>query len=478
MNSVYVDGHTTSDSARIEQDDAIDTAPFSTPQSGRTRPSRLGLVQIFPADLTAAPPAFTVTSGVLGRSPGAHVRLADAAISRRHAELHRTTDGIQVRDLGSRHGTRLNGSAVQQTPLLARVGDVLRAANTLLLVVSDTTEYKVPPRRLSAAYLGTPGDAIAGPTLWRTWQQATRIAPSQQPVLILGPSGSGKEAVARLIHVTRDRKSPFVAINISAIPAELFEAELFGHARGAYTGSLTARPGAFRAAHGGVLFLDEIGDLRLDMQVKLLRAIELLRFRPLGATEEVVVNTKVIAATNRSLSSPSAESSFRADLYHRLSSIVLDVPPLSSRPDEVITLSLAALQQTSSPPLSADAAEALALRRWEGNVRHLMNAVSHASMNATLRGAHELLPIHFPDEACVLRSDATPAPGAVVDAIEECRGNVALAARSLGIARATIYKLFKRYGIDPRSLRTRKPHESEKNLRSRTIHNNGKNIRR
>jgi DNA-binding NtrC family response regulator len=214
---------------------------------------------------------------------------------------------------------------------------------------------------------------------------AQRAAGASSPVLILGETGVGKERIAELIHQASPRsKRPFVTVNCAAIPSELFESELFGHEKGAFTGASRARRGLFELAHEGTLFLDEIGEVPLHLQVKLLRALQEHRIRPLGADTPVEIDVRVIAATNRDLAVEMAAGTFRRDLYYRLGVVELSIPPLRERPADIDVLATAYAERFRlqlgrevdgfEPP----AAEALRRYTWPGNVRELVNVVERA----------------------------------------------------------------------------------------------------
>jgi len=251
------------------------------------------------------------------------------------------------------------------------------------------------------------------------------------------------------------RKGPFVALNIAAIPEGLFESELFGHVRGAFTGAVGMRLGAFREAIGGVLFLDEVADLALDLQVKLLRALDQMTVRPLGSSEDVPVDVRVVAATSRDIKDACSRGSFREDLYYRLAGIVIDVPPLRERRDDIVALALSMLKAEGDKfRLSALAAEALSLASWEGNVRELHHAITQASVRALSSERSKILPTDLPDLGA-LHPHSQKTPGRVEAAVRNAGGNVSHAAKALGVSRATLYNLFKRYGIDPSALRAK-----------------------
>jgi DNA-binding NtrC family response regulator len=429
----------------------------------RNQATEPGLVAIFPRQLGQRPQTWPVPDeAILGRAAGAHVRLDDSSVSRRHAHLKAMPDGLAIADLGSSHGTFVDGHRVGVDGVLAAWGGVVRAGCTLLLVAKDVEEYAAPLCRTTAGTLGMQRDVIAGPTLGKVWQFAARVAARPHPVLVLGESGSGKEAIARIIHAKRERPGPFVALNIAAVPEGMFESELFGHVRGAFTGAATAHIGAFRAAHAGVLFIDEVADLRQDLQVKLLRALDQMCVRPLGSNEDVLISTRVVAATSQDLQGACARGSFRRDLYYRLSGIVIQVPPLRERRDEITALALAFLEQEETDVrLSVHAAEALTLARWEGNVRELHFALAQASVQALSSGATDILPEHLPQLNRSHRQETESeilelSPKVIEAAMEQASGNASLAAKYLGVSRSTFYNLLKRHGIAPTLLRARR----------------------
>lgn len=409
-------------------------------------------MQIFPREFDEPCPTWALTHASLaGRRRGLAVQLDDASVSREHARIEIRSSDLLIRDLGSRHGTFVDGQRVGESGVAAADGSIVRMGGTLLLVSSDVARYAAPLKRLAREFLGVAHDVLAGPTLLEAWQEASRVAALSHPVLVIGESGTGKEAVARLLHAARARPGPFVALNVAAIPHGLFEAELFGHARGAFTGAIAARPGAFREASGGVLFLDEVGDLQQALQVKVLRAIDQMRVRPLGSESEIPVQPRVVAATSRDLAEACANGSFRSDLYYRLAGIEIRVPPLRERRDEIVALAIATLRgEETEIELTAETAERLVLASWEGNVRQLRHAVVQASIRALSAGRRHLLPVDLP------ASKATETMQERIEAaMVEASGNASFAARSLGISRATLYTLFKRYQLDPAAIRAK-----------------------
>jgi len=287
----------------------------------------------------------------------------------------------------------------------------------------------------------------------RVVETAAVVAPSNAPVLILGESGTGKEVIAQLIHRWSPHAAgPMVAANCAGLPESLIESELFGHAKGAFTGADTARQGFFRAAHGGTLFLDEIGEMPLHLQPKLLRALESGQITPVGSDKAVEVDARLVAATNRNLAEAVSEGKFRDDLYYRINVVELIVPPLRERRGDVLPLARRFAAEFAGGPvrLSPQAAQCLLAYRWPGNVRELRNAIQRACL---LCRGDVILPEHLPPKVAALAS--TPQTenadagrlsqverATILATLEECGGNRTHTAKKLGISRrALIYKL-------------------------------------
>ncbi len=419
----------------------------------------LGLVRIYPWTPNTAPLVWSVRRArLVGRSEECAVRADDPAMSRVHAEVTPSSDGLLIEDR-SRHGTFVDGVRVPGGGVRARPGSVVRCGGTLLLVVRDSARYDAPPRRLAKDFTGLAQDVLAGPATWQTWQEATQAAKVDFPVLVLGESGSGKEVIARVVHRAHPRSGAFVAVNLAAIPEPLFEAELFGHARGAFTGAGTARLGAFREASAGTLFLDEVGELRSELQVKLLRALESGSVRPLGADGDVAVDARLVTATSRDLEAATRSGEFRRDLFYRLSGVVIRVPPLRARRDEILMLAADRLARAApGVSLSPGAAEALALRTWSGNVRELQFTLLQATLRAAAEEASTIHQRHLPEPV----ESAPPARAELTEesvraALGRTRGNATTAARLLGVSRATLYNFCARCGLDLSALRSEAP---------------------
>jgi two-component system response regulator HydG len=295
-----------------------------------------------------------------------------------------------------------------------------------------------------------------------------RVAPSDTPVLVHGETGTGKELVARALHRLSPRsKGPFVAINCAAVPENLLESELFGHARGAFTDAKVSREGLFVQASGGTLMLDEIGEMPITMQTKLLRALQERKVRPVGSDNEIPFDTRIVAATHRDLESDIAERRFREDLYYRVNVVKITVPPLRDRGNDVLLLATQFLKKASersrgeeialSPPLAA----LLLAYDWPGNVRELENCMERAV--ALARYSHisaEDLPDRirtFRQKALSPSSPPQEGPDEEILPLEELerrhilrtlrsvQGNQARAAALLGLDRRTLYRRIEKY---------------------------------
>jgi DNA-binding NtrC family response regulator len=284
-----------------------------------------------------------------------------------------------------------------------------------------------------------------------------RVAPTDSTVLILGESGTGKELVARAIHERSTRASrPFVPIHCGALPREVFESELFGHEKGAFTGAITAKPGLVELADGGTLFLDEIGEMEADSQVKVLRALETGMFFRVGGTRPRRVDVRLVAATNRDLAEAMKQGQFRQDLYYRINTITVRLPALRDRRDDITILALHFLEQKAvygAKRLSAAALAALEAYDWPGNVRELLHAIERAVI---LAKTDEIQPDDLPPE--VLGHDgAGPAtPGGTLESMErqhivatlrQVGGHRGKAAALLAIDPKTLYRKILGYGI-------------------------------
>jgi transcriptional regulator with PAS, ATPase and Fis domain len=293
-----------------------------------------------------------------------------------------------------------------------------------------------------------------------------QVAPARTTVLITGESGTGKELIAGLLHSLSPRAAgPFMTLNAAAVPATLLEAELFGYEKGAFTGAQQRKPGCFELADGGTLLLDEIGDMPLEIQAKLLRVLQDGTFERLGSSRTLRADVRIVAATNRELSQAVAEQRFRADLFYRIHVITLHLPPLRQRREDIPLLVAHFLRKyarQNAKPITAIAQQALQRFQaypWPGNVRELENVIERAVVLAQgpIIGMEDLPPelqgqepVSRPEHHFVLPADATLAQierEAIVQTLQRHAGNRQVAARVLGIGLATLYRKLKGYNL-------------------------------
>ncbi|MDF3071433.1 MAG: hypothetical protein K0R38_7034 [Polyangiaceae bacterium] len=419
------------------------TAPASTELRTSNDSVCLRLEVVYSPDAAAVGGAVMLRSEqaqLLGRDVEGGLCVRDSKVSRLHVRVvwDSVQNGFRYADAGSANGTFVNGARVESGLILPN--DVIRVGDTLLVCVE---------RDVSAELQG----------------RARALAGSRLPVLLRGPTGAGKEVLARAIHDASGRKGPFVALNCAALPAQLASSELFGHVRGAFSGAGEARAGLFRAAEGGTLLLDEIGDLGLELQGQLLRVLQDSRIRPVGADRDLSVDTRILAATHVDLEQACSAGKFREDLLQRIRQLVLDIPPLSARRSEILRLT-----QVFCPglTLSAGAAEALLIADFRGNVRELRAIieachsvrlsdtplqVSELSdrLPETVRRIMERRPnvpaSTLPPPLDSARLSANGRRELVADLMRKHRGNITEVARELGKPRAQIYRWLRALGI-------------------------------
>ena len=380
---------------------------------------------------------------LIGRDIADGICVEDTGMSRLHSRIVWDAQGKchRVGDANSTNGTFLNGKRVQEAALVP--GDVIRSGDTLLVYALS--------------------DAMA---LVAT--KAKRAAPSSLTMLLLGETGSGKEVLARAVHDASGRTGPFVPVNCGGLPRELIASELFGHVKGAFSGAHGSRLGVFAAAEGGTLFLDELGELPLELQPVLLRAVQQRAIRPVGAEREVPVDIRLIAATNVDLEAAAADGSFRDDLYARVAQVVLRIPPLRNRRADVLSL-LADVAKPHTIRVTPDVAEALLLWNWPYNVREL-KALAEAFVALAPPGADldsSFIEENYPEMLAGVR-DREPSPDDIaapsqrptVDratlraALEDAKGNVTHAAGALDTTRTQLYRWMKRFGFTAEQFRS------------------------
>jgi two-component system response regulator GlrR len=396
---------------------------------------------------------FAVGSATMSIGSGAEneVVLADDTVSRRHLAIEESDDGWVVRDLKSTNGTKLDGTRVREAFLA--VGAVIELGATKLRFEAPGECVLVPP---SAA---TSFGALHGasPRMRQIFGILERVAASDATVLLRGETGTGKEVAAQSLHEASPRaKKPFVVIDASATPRDLFESILFGHRKGAFTGAADDRRGAFATADGGTVFIDEIGELPLDLQPKLLRVLERREVLALGSDKPQKVDVRVLAATHRDLRAMVREGEFRQDLYYRLSVIEVTLPPLRQRREDIPELVRFLLDRAGRADLQVAPAalQALSAHGWDGNVRELKNVIDRAVVFCE-RGPIERSHLDLID------GRTTPAGGgadgdrtlddveaeAIRATLERTGGNRTEAAKILGISRRSLIDRIARHGL-------------------------------
>lgn len=419
------------------------------------------LVVVHPPELAATlaldPPETTI-----GRD-GSEARQAveHATVSRRHLSIRRDGPSVLAVDLESRNGTWINGVPAGSLPRALNHGDVIRMGEVCAVLelgdgdppVDGATDANALPGRSAAAV--------------RLRESIARTAGDPSPALISGESGTGKEFAARELHRQSRRRGPLVVTNCAALSATLIDSQLFGHEKGAFTGAVSTQPGLFRAASGGSLFLDEIGEIPLEVQPKLLRAVELGEIAPLGDTKTINVDVRIIAATNRNLGEDVEAGRFRRDLYARLSLFEIMLPPLRERRADIpmwierlTTRWRDARDQPTGAPLklSAEAMETVLLHRWPENLRgldQLVHALATAPTEDTITRA--MLPewLQTPTKPAPKTSEKTPSGrrakpdrASLEQSLRAHDWNVAAVAAEYERDRKQIYRWIEAYGID------------------------------
>ena len=422
------------------------------------------------------------------------MRVDDPSISRRHAKLSLLNDDpnpLRIEDLGSSNGTIVRGQPIApgESHRLA-VGETADIGELVLVVQRPTgidrgrrlwgdsdfeprLEGEDAPPPMSDDHI-----IVRDETMLGLYRLVTKIAPTEIPVLIVGETGVGKEVLAEAVHARSKRTAqPFVRVNCAALASSLLESELFGHTAGAFTGATRDRTGFIERANGGTLLLDEIGELPLETQAKLLRVIEEQLVLRVGSTDPAPIDVRFVAATNRDLERGISEGTFRNDLYYRLTGFVLEIPPLRARPTEILPLAQVLATTIADGPtrFSSAAAELLQTYPWPGNVRELRNIVRRA---AVLADGQQIDVEHLPAQQMRARlvEHCTPAPTAlrrvsgyaqvwdnaadqflsaderderarIVAALEACIGNQTRAAQRLGISRRRLITRIEYFGL-------------------------------
>jgi DNA-binding NtrC family response regulator len=388
---------------------------------------------------------------VIGRDPAADIAFAHASLSRRHARLVVDRDGVLLCDLGSKNGTRIGSHALvpdRPEPLPPGAAAELGA---VMLLVTDAHVARPPHRRAGSADPELDHDIVITPALEALDDAIKKAAVTDLPILLLGETGVGKDVFAERVHaLSRRSEGRLVRVHAAAIAESLFESELFGHEQGAFTGATAGKAGLLEVAHGGTVFIDEVGELPASIQVKLLRVLDDRRVQRVGAIAARKIDVRFIAATHRDLAAEVARGAFRQDLYQRLRGVSLRIPPLRERPGDVKVLASAFLRRVADDKqFSDEALHALSRQPLWGNVRELRNIVERSALlvHAPRIGAADLALDGTPRTAAMSAGPALPPEHAaerarIVAALERAKGNQTQAADLLGMSRrALVYKL-------------------------------------
>lgn len=411
---------------------------------GAERRRELGLAIVFSGVPVRPVPLAVTQPQEVGRAGLAGLGVVDRGVSGRHAHVAPHPGGLWVRDLESRNGTYVDGVAVGDSGALARPGALVRVGGTLLVVTADVGAFSHHAARDQPGFVG-------GPALDDVRARIALVAESTDPVVIEGETGTGKEVAAAALHAASGRGGRFVAVNCAALAPELVEAELFGHARGAFSGATGPRPGLFRTAEGGTILLDEIGELAPPLQAKLLRVVETGAVRAVGEDREQRVDVRMVAATNRDLDAAVAAGDFRGDLLHRLAVVRLRMPPLRARKEDLPALAWHFLGD-SGASVTAGALERLWQQDFPGNLRELRNRLHQAAAAARRAGRSQIQREDLPAAA---RPGADDLRARVLEALTTTRGNMTAAARRIGMARSALYETVRTLRVDPASFRGR-----------------------
>jgi DNA-binding NtrC family response regulator len=384
----------------------------------------------------------------IGRDEVCRICLDCIEVSKQHARLSFQEGHWVIADCGSTNGMSIDGRRTQSARLQG--GEVVRVGASFLRFLARGTAPS------DCEHTACDEGFVGGPSLFGVRQQLLRAADSDLIVLFKGGTGTGKDVAARFLHQRSCwREGPFVPVNCAAIPESIFESELFGHVKGAFSGATDDARGLFRSATGGTLFLDEISELSPRCQAKLLRVLEDGVVRPVGSARDERVELRVACATNRDLGAEVEHGAFREDLYARLTELEVELPALSDRLEDIPLLvrHFVAKHGERALELEAAALELLCTARWERNVRQLESAVRHALL--AVDGAATLGPQHFADLTAPPRStDVVPEPP-LAEVLRRFEGDVAQVARHLGLSRSQVYRRARQAGLRPATFRGR-----------------------
>ena len=402
----------------------------------------------------------------IGKAEDNDLVLPDDTVSRRHLEVVRLAGGLRVRDVGSTNGTRVGGAEIREA--LVAAGTILHVGDVEVLIGVTLDRVTVPPSSADRFELAL-GKSEA---MRRVFGVLERIAPTSASVLLTGETGTGKDVLARSVHLRSARATgPFEVLDCGAIAPSLVESELFGHERGAFTGAVSSRAGAFERAAGGTLFLDELGELPVELQPKLLRVLEARTFRRVGGQKTLAADVRIIAATSRDLGAEVGAGRFREDLYYRLAVVALQLPALRERLGDLPQLVAHMLGSVDAADLAVtpQTIAALSAWSWPGNLRELRNVLERAALLARGSNSQTLTLVDFPpratsdDDAAPIGFDASLSyreARARVEArferdyvrwlLARTGGNVSAAAREARMDRNHLSDLMRRHGLRAR----------------------------
>jgi DNA-binding NtrC family response regulator len=382
----------------------------------------------------------------VGTAEGNDLQLTDPAVSRHHCAVQIDERGLALADLGSRNGTHVG--AIEAVRCYVGSGTRFRVGQT-------TIALDVLDRDLEQPIAATDrfGPILGGsPAMRRLYPLIERCGAVTATVLIVGETGTGKELIAEAIHAASDRRDgPFVVVDCSALSHDLAEAELFGHDAGAFTGALAARAGVIEAAHGGTLFLDQVGEMPIALQPLLLRVLESRTVRRIGATEQRPVDLRVIASSHRDLRELVNTKRVRADLYYRLHVIRIAVPPLRERAGDVALIAGHAWRGLRADPIPVALVEQLGAQSWPGNVRELRNAVERA---ARVGWTPQRVTVMQPDQTYGEAKEQAVAAWErtwIEELLARHGGNLSRAARAARMGRTNLRELARQYGLAARA---------------------------
>lgn len=423
----------------------------------------------------------------IGRSLEADISIDDPSLSRLHAVIRvDSPTSVLIEDLGSVNGTKLRGTRLEpRKPTPVTPGDLIEAGRSKLHVSDEAERPSIVPRAIKAR-IPVPSLVIENAAMRAVHDLVLRVAESEITVLILGETGVGKEVLAREVHAhSKRRHGPYVPMNCGAFTQDLLESELFGHEKGSFTGALKTKPGLLEIAAGGTVFLDEIGEMPLPTQVKLLRVLEERKVRRVGGLDAIPLDVRFVAATNRDLAKVVDAGKFREDLFYRLNGVTVTVPPLRERRDEIPHLveafASAAFEReglTGAPEVSALALAQLTRHAWPGNIRELRNVIERAVVLSRgdeidlehlpkelfeprastvvdaerrapdSRSATEVREEDDSDESSTLKEEIGALERErILKALESCGGNQTRAAQLLGLSRQSLIRRLGQYDV-------------------------------